>query len=125
MKVVILPGFSELIIKIDPLKKITRDGLIFSGMPWLFAPWPEAKSTGIIEIDVAGNTLKDLLKTLALHYQKAGVDFEPIKADTNDVDYDYNILVNGKNYAYLPQKLETKLKSDDEVKIKLLWRWDG
>jgi hypothetical protein len=125
MKTVVLPGFSELIVKIAPSTAITREGLIFSGMPWLYAPWPDSKSSGIINIEVEGNTLKDLLETLASQYKKSGVDFDPVINGKNDVDSDYIVLINGKNYAYLSQKLNTQLKPDDEVKIKLIWRWDG
>ncbi len=125
MKVYVLPGFSELIIKIDPSSPATREGLIFSGMPWLFAPWPEARTTGIIEIEVKGRKLRDLLNTLASSYKKAGVDFDPVIAGSNDVDSDYTVLLNGKNCAYIRQKLDTELKPNDEVKVKLLWRWDG
>jgi hypothetical protein len=125
MKAFILPGFSELIIRIDPCAPVTREGLIFSGMPWLFSPWPNSTATGIAEMEVTGNTLRTLLVELGKRYQKAGVDLEPINNKTNDVDFDYNVLVNDKNYAYLPAKLDVKLKPEDEVKVKLLWRWDG
>jgi hypothetical protein len=125
MKVVVLPGFSELIVKVSPSKEITREGLIYSGMPWLYAPWRDSISSGIINVEVEGNTLKDLLNTLATLYKKSGVDFDPVIDKRNDVDSDYTVLINGKNYAYLPSKLDTLLKTDDEVKIKLIWRWDG
>ena len=61
MKVVIMPGYSELIIKVNPTDEITREGLLELIMPWLYAPWPESKKTGIINLDVPGKTLKDLL----------------------------------------------------------------
>ena len=125
MQAIIMPGFSELIIKINPLQNVTREKLISVGMPWLYAPWPKAQTKGIIVINFKGSTLRDLLNTLAHKYQKASVDFVPINPKTNDVDFDYNVLVNDRNYAYMPEKLDLRLKEDDEVKIKVFWRWDG
>ena len=92
-----MPGFSELIVKINPLLKVTREGLISVGMPWLYAPWTNAQTKGIIVINFKGSTLRDLLNTLASKYQKANIDFVPINPKTNDVDFDYNVLVNNKN----------------------------
>jgi molybdopterin converting factor small subunit len=125
MRVVIIPGLVELRIKVDPIKKMTREGLPYIVMPWMFAPWPEAKSKGIIEIEIKGVTLRALLKELSDLYKKANVDFEPINPRTNDVDFDYEILVNGKIYVGLTQGLDTKLRKGNEVAIKMNWRWDG
>ena len=125
MKVVIFPGLVELKIKVNPTKKVTREGLPYIVMPWMFAPWPEAKDKGVIEVEVEGTTLRALLNELSVFYRKAGVDFEPINSKTNDVDFDYEILVNGKKYVVLPQGLETKLRKGNEVVIKMNWRWDG
>ena len=125
MRVVIIPGLVELRIKVDPLKKMTREGLPYIVMPWMFAPWPEAKSKGVIEIEIKGVTLRALLKELSDLYKKANVDFEPINPRTNDVDFDYEILVNGKIYVGLTQGLDTKLRKGNEVAIKMNWRWDG
>ena len=125
MKVVIFPGLVELKIKVNPTKKVTREGLPYIVMPWMFAPWPEAKNKGVIEVELEGATLRALLNELSVLYKKAGVDFEPINSKTNDVDFDYEILVNGKKYVGLPQGLETKLRKGNEVVIKMNWRWDG
>ena len=125
MKVVIIPGLVELRIKVDPIKEVTREGLPYIVMPWMFAPWPEAKSKGIIEIEIKGVTLRALLNELSDLYKKANVDFEPINSKTNDVDFDYEILINGKKYVGLPQGLDTKLRKGNEVVIKMNWRWDG
>lgn len=125
MRTAIMPGFSELIIKINPPKEVTRGGLLTIIMPWLYAPWPEASEKGIIEMEVAGDTLKALLSELGNRYKQANVDFDPIDRRTNQLDFDYDVLVNGKNYVSLPAGLDTKLKDGDEVKVKMLWRWDG
>jgi len=125
MRVAIIPGLIELRIKINPKGEVTRKGLPYIVMPWMFAPWPESKSKGIIEIEIKGETLRDLLGELSDLYKKAGVDFEPINAKTNDVDFDYEILMSGKRYVALSQGLDTKLRKGSEVVIKMNWRWDG
>jgi len=125
MKLAIMPGFSELIIIVNPTKEVTREGLLNIIMPWLYAPWPEARQKGIIEMEVEGETLAALLNGLTHCYQQANVDFELIDPSTNDLDFDYDVLVNDKNCMALPQGLNTKLKDDDEVRLKILWRWDG
>lgn len=125
MKIAIMPGFSELIIKVNPNGKVTRDGLLSIIMPWLYAPWPEARDKGVIEIEVEAETIRDLLIRLAELYRQADVDFEPIDPGTDDLDFDYDVLVNGKNYVNLSHGLETELRDGDEVKVKMLWRWDG
>ena len=125
MKAVITPGFSELIIVVNPAEKVTREGLLTINMPWLYAPWPDAREKGVIEAEVKGETLRALLTTLAKAYKQAGVDFEPINPRTNDMDEDYDVLINGKNYITIPDGLNTKLEDGDSVKLKILWRWDG
>jgi molybdopterin converting factor small subunit len=125
MKAAITPGFSELIIIVNPAEKVTREGLLTINMPWLYAPWPDAREKGVIEAEVEGETLRALLTTLAEVYRQAGVDFEPINPRTNDMDEDYDVLINGKNYVTIPHGLNTKLEDGDKVKVKILWRWDG
>jgi len=94
-------------------------------MPWLYAPWPEAREKGIIEMEIDGDTLRALLAGLSARYKAANVDFQPINPTTNDLDFDYDVLVNDKNYVVLAGSLDAKLKDDDNVKVKILWRWDG
>ena len=125
MKAVVIPGFSELKVIVNPTGEVTREGMLNIIMPWLYAPWPEAQEKGLVEIEVAGDTLRDLLMELSAQYRKANVDFEPINPKTNDVDFDYDVFVNGKDYADLPRSLDIKLEADDEVKVKVFWRWDG
>jgi molybdopterin converting factor small subunit len=125
MKVFIVPGFSELFITVNPSGEATRDGVLNLHMPWLIAPWPEAREKGVAEMDVEGETVRALLTALSEAYKKAGVDFEPINHKRNDMDEDYDVLINGKNYYATPDRLDTKLKDGDRVKVKILWRWDG
>jgi len=125
MKAAIAPGFSELIITVNPAGGLTRDGLLNLHMPWLFAPWPEVREKGVAEMDVKGETLRALLTTLTKAYKEAGVDLEPINPRTNDMDEDYDVFINDKNYITLSGRLDTKLEDGDRVKLKILWRWDG
>ena len=121
MKAAIAPGFSELIITVNPAGKVTRDGLLNLYMPWLFAPWPEAREKGVFEAEVEGETLRALVTALTEAYKKAGVDFEPINPRTNDMDEDYDVLINGKDYNTTPGRLDTKLEDGDNVKLKILY----
>ncbi len=125
MKIIIIPGLVELKIVVNPAKEVTRKGSAYIVMPWMFAPWPESKSRGVIEVEIEGSTLRDLLAELSNQYKKAGVDFEPINPKTHDVDFDYDIIVNRKNYVGLPGGLDTKMKRGDKLTIKMNWRWDG
>ena len=125
LRVVIIPGFVELRITINPKGEATRKGLPYIVMPWMFAPWPEAKEKGVIDILIEGETLRDLLVGLSDQYKQAHVDFEPINPKTDDVDFDYDVSVNGKNYVGLKKGLDTRLRSGNEILIKMNWRWDG
>ena len=121
----IIPGLVELRIKVNPTKKVSREGLPYIVMPWMFAPWPDVKDKGVIEIEVKGETLRRLLTELSDRYKQANVDFEPINPKTNDVDFDYDVSLNGRNYIGLSNGLDTKLRKGNEVVIKMNWRWDG
>ena len=93
--------------------------------PGFMHPGHTLREKGIIETEIDGDTLRALLAELSAQYKAANVDFQPINPTTNDLDFDYDVLVNGKNYVALAHGLDTKLKADDEVKLKILWRWDG
>jgi len=125
MRVAIIPGLVELRIKINPKGAVTRKGLPYIVMPWMFAPWPENREKGVMEIAIRGETLRELLVELSNQYKQANVDFEPVNPKTNDVDFDYDVSVNGKNYIRLSKGLDTKLRSGNEVIIKMNWRWNG
>jgi len=125
MRAVIIPGLTELRIKVNPARKVSREGLPYIVMPWMFAPWPDVKDKGVIDIEVKGETLRRLLIELSDRYKRAHVDFEPLNPKTDDVDFDYDVSVNGKNYIGLSNGLDTKLRKGNEVVIKMNWRWDG
>jgi len=125
MRVVITPGLIELRIKINPKGEVTRKGLPYIVMPWMLSPWPEAREKGVVDIMLKGETLRELLLELSDRYKQVNVDFEPVNPKTNDVDFDYDVSMNGKNYIGLPKGLDTKLKVGNEVVIKMNWRWDG
>jgi molybdopterin converting factor small subunit len=125
MHVVIYPGFAELIIYINPPDDFVLEKPPSVTMPSLYAPWLEARGKGNIKLEIQGDTLRALLTELSNQYRKVNADFEPIDRSTNDVDFDYDIFVNGKNYVSLPYGLDAKLKQGDEVKVKMMWRWDG
>jgi molybdopterin converting factor small subunit len=125
MKVVIIPGLVELRIKINPRGEVTRKGLPYIVMPWMFAPWPEAREKGVVEIAIKGETLRELLVELSDQYKRVNVDFEPVNPKTNDVDFDYDVSLSGKNYIGLSKGLDTKLRGGNEVVLKMNWRWDG
>jgi molybdopterin converting factor small subunit len=125
VKAVIMPGFSELIIIVNPTREVSREGMLSIVMPWLYAPWPQAKEKGIVEMEFGGDTLRALLLELSARYKAANVDFQPVNPATNDLDFDYDVLVNDKNYVALSGGLDARLKDGDRVKVKMLWRWDG
>ena len=87
-------------------------------MPWLYAPWPEAKTTGMINMDFAGTTLKDLLVEITSKYRQAGVEFLPYDTIGNRVDFDYDVIVNGRDFISLPGGIDSVLQDGDEVRIK-------
>jgi len=120
-----MPGFSELIIIVNPAQEVTREGMLNIIMPWFYAPWPGSQESGIIEMTAQGDTIRALLTELSHRYKQANVDFELINPRTNDLDFDYDVIVNGKNYVALADGLDTKLKDNDILKIQVLWRWDG
>jgi molybdopterin converting factor small subunit len=123
VKAIIMPGFSELVVVINPTKEVTREGVLLI-MPWFYAPWPGSQERGIIEMTVPGDSLRALLTELSKRYREANVDLEIINPETNDLDFDYDVWINDQNYTTLGG-LDIKLKADDTVNIKVLWRWDG
>ncbi len=125
MKVAIIPHIVELRVIVNPPKGATRERPATAVMPWMYAPWPDAQENGVAEMDVEGETLGALLTQVSDRYKQVNVDFEPINPGTNDLDFDYDVFLNGKNYALLPHGLNTELKDSDEVEVKMLYRWDG
>jgi len=117
MRVAIIPHSTELKILVNPNGEVTPEACT-SIVPGLYAPWPEARKKGVIEIEVEGETSRALLTELSRRYKQVDVDFEPICPITNDLKFDYDVFINGKNYVVLPHGLDAKLKDGDEVKVK-------
>ena len=125
MRIVIIPSLTELRIKINPSEKAIWEEGTDVVLPWMFAPCPEAKSKGMIETDIECSTLRALLNGLSCYYRKAGIELELINPKRNDVDFDYEVFVNGEKYIDLPLGLETKLKKGNEVVVKMVMLFDG
>jgi len=117
MRVAIVPHFEQLRVLVNPDGKVSPEVRSSSYLPGLYAPWPDAQSKGFVEIDVEGDTLRALLTEIGARYQQAKVDFEPICPITNEVNTDFDVFVNGKNFVLLAHGLESKLRDGDEVKI--------
>jgi molybdopterin converting factor small subunit len=116
MRLAIVPHFEQLRVLVNHGEQVAL-GTSPSSLPALYAPWPDARKKGFVEIDVEGDTLRALLTEVGSRYKQAGVDFEPICPITSDLKLDYDVFVNGKNYVLLNHGLESKLKDGDEVKI--------
>jgi len=67
-----------------------------------------------INIQSESVTIQELLQILALQF---GSDFTDIVFDegTRTVGTHIRILVNGRHYGTLPEKLETRVTQDDEI----------
>jgi molybdopterin converting factor small subunit len=116
MRVVIMPGLSELKIIVNHNGEVDPEPYS-STLPALYKPWPEAREKGFIEIEVEGQTLRALLAEVGYRYKQVSVDFEPICPITNDLKFDYDVFVNGQNYVVLSHGLDAKLNDGDEVKV--------
>ena len=124
MRVAIIPRFTELRIVVNPGGELPWKPPS-SIMPWMYAPWPDAQNKGAIEIEIEGSTLIELVTQVADKYKQANVNFNPVDPVTGDIDLDYEVILNDKDYEGLPDGLNTDLKDGDEVHIKMAWRWDG
>ncbi len=117
MKVAIVPHFEQLKVIVNSNGKVSPEALCASYLPGLYAPWPDARQQGFIEIHIEGDTLRALLAEVGTRYRQANVDFEPICPTTNGLKSDFDVFVNGKNYVLLAHGLETELEDGDEVRI--------
>lgn len=86
-------------------------------LPGLYQPWPEARGKGFAEIELATETLRALLLEISGRYERAGIGYDLIRTDNNDVKLDFNVFVNDEKYFLMPDGLDTNLKTGDEVKI--------
>jgi len=68
------------------------------------------------EMDIDNATIKDVLKELA---ETFGPDFKHAIFDskTDTLHRHVRVLVNGRHYVYLPNRLDTPLKAEDEVAL--------
>jgi molybdopterin converting factor small subunit len=117
LRVAIVPHFEQLRVLVNPNGKVSPEVRCSSYLPGLYAPWPDAQGKGFVEIDVEGDTLRALLTEIGARYKQANVDFEPICPTTNDLNMDFDVFVNDKNFILLAHGLESKLRDGDEVKI--------
>jgi molybdopterin converting factor small subunit len=116
VKVAIIPRTEQLKIIVNHSGE-TAPETYSSALPALYAPWPDARDKGFVEIEVEGQTLRALLAELGRRYKQANVDFEPICPITDDLKLDYDVFVNGKNYVTMAHGLDAKLSDGDEVKV--------
>jgi len=119
MRIVIIPRCTELIIIVNPAGGLTQEGCL-SVLPGLYAPWPDTREKGVIETEVEGETLLALLTKLSERYEQVNVGFSPIKPGTRNVDSDYDVYVNSKDYVTLPHGLDVKLTTGDEVVVRMV-----
>ena len=117
MRVAIILHFEQLRILVNPNGKVSAQ-TYSTALPALYAPWPDARERGVVEIEIQGDTLRALLAEIGTRYKQVNVDFEPICPITNDLKLDYDVFVNGKNYVVLAHGIDAKLRDGDEVKVK-------
>jgi molybdopterin converting factor small subunit len=117
VKVALVPHFEQLRAIVNCNSKVSQEAICASYLPGLYAPWPDARQKGFIEIDVEGDTLRALLAEVGARYKQANVDFEPICPITNGLSLDFDVFVNGKNHVLLAHGLEEELRDGDEVRI--------
>jgi hypothetical protein len=123
MKIAVIPGCTELKIKVNPTGAVPREEGECK-IPWLYAPWPEAEQKGVVEIEMKGDSLRALLAEVSNRYKKANVDFDPIDPGTDEIHSDYDVSVNGKSYVSLRGGLDAALRSGDEVIINMVYYAD-
>jgi len=76
--------------------------------------WGKIKD-GEVELKNNQATVRTLLEELAEGYSEEVIFIDP---ETNEVDPDeYMVLVNGGEWEFLPERLETRLKEGDRVSV--------
>ena len=71
---------------------------------------------GEVELEDARPTIRALLEELSREYSKEKVTF--IDPETDEVDpEEYLVMVNGRAWEFLPQRLETEIKEGDRVSV--------
>lgn len=71
---------------------------------------------GIFEIEFSQSpvTLRDVIKKLSHRQQGLGVIKE---SNPMEIDAGFDVRVNGRDYVFLPQRLDTPLKDGDQVEV--------
>lgn len=75
-----------------------------------------------IELAVDRPTLRSLLEEVV---RKTDGKVQIMDPETNEIDAEYFVLLNGKESQALPQGLETALHDGDEVGIGMMHFWGG
>ncbi len=79
-----------------------------------------------MELALQPATLRQLLAELSSEYKFAGrFPVRLLDARSGDVSQDYGVLVNGKEYELLPERLNTGMKQGDEVEINMVMLGGG
>ena len=70
----------------------------------------------VFEMEIENATIKDVLKDLSEIF---GRDFKDAIFDskTDKLHRHVRVLVNGRHYIHLPNRLDTQLKAEDEVAL--------
>ncbi|UCF85582.1 MAG: MoaD/ThiS family protein [Desulfobacteraceae bacterium] len=71
---------------------------------------------GVLEIEMENATLRAVLSNLCKRF---GQEFSDLIFDgkTKDLSDHIRVLVNGRHYKYLPNRLDTELEEGDEVAL--------
>ena len=73
--------------------------------------------TETMELGAPEVSLRDLLLELA---RRGPGDVDYIDRKTGDVDELFEVYINGKDYRFLPRRLDTLAKDGDEVQISVI-----
>ncbi len=76
----------------------------------------EMKNQAEFEMDVDGITIGDLLDLLCRRFGE-GLKQQIFDPKTNEINQLLRVLVNGRHYTTLPDKLETQLQDNDEIAL--------
>jgi MoaD family protein len=71
----------------------------------------------LVKVDAGQVTLKELIQRLALELDSEFADAILDPQDDVGISRDVSMLVNGRHYTHLPDRLETKLADGDEVAL--------
>ncbi len=71
---------------------------------------------GIFEMEFSQSrvTLRDVIQRLSQRQQGLGVIKE---SNPMEIDAGFDVRVNGRDYVFLPQRLDSSLKDGDQVEV--------